>query len=1195
MFRRLLVLVFWCAGFYTAHSQAPTLDWVKTLGTSTAESVATDTQGNVYVSGFFNNTMDFDPGVGVYELTPLNTDGAGFITKLNAAGEFVWAIQVGANVTAVKFDDAGNLLVTGVYYGFPYVYDFDPGTGIETLTDEGETISFLGKYDTDGNLLWVNSFGYNCDCELYITNLVADIASDGWIYISYHTQINDYYGERFLSIGMVSGDGSSWGGGYSIPYYQYGSDIDAELKAHSIKVDSDFNVYVAGSFKTDPLHDPIDFTGNWGYGTGLLRRNDNEYGSFILKLTEMLEYDTVMVFESSYYNEAYNVNTDAANNVYVSGSFSGIFDADPGSGVTELVSEPGETGSLGSAYVIKFDASGNLTWARAFNNRQYPYEDFAYISATALNNLGEFYAVGSYHGTTDFDPAPDTEFQLAAVNYSSDIFLFKLDAFGNFSWAVSMGGEDDDGASDLALDHAGNIYVAGWFSETADLAPGSAVHEVTAQTGTDVFIQKLLVGPPIIPTITAFTPTEGIVGTAVTITGTNFSVTTSENTVRFNGVNATVTTATTTQLTAIVPPTATTGKITVTVNGNTATSATDFVVLPNIISFTPTGGTVGTTVTITGTTFSATISDNIVRFNGIDATVTTATTTQLTAIVPSTATTGKITVTVNGNTATSTTDFVVLPSIISFTPAAGIVGTTVTITGTTFSATISDNIVRFNGVTATVTTATTTELTAVVPPTATTGTITVTVNGNTATSTTDFVVLPSITSFTPTEGIVGTTVTITGTTFGATTSENIVQFNGVTATVTAATTTQLTAIVPSTATTGKITVTVNGNTATSTIDFVVLPNIISFTPTEGSESTAVTITGTGFEATPANNMVYFNGVQAVVSASTVTTIAAVVPVGATTGKISVTTLHGTAVSADDFVVTPPVPVITVVQQLQNFNACLANAATFTVTATGAPNLVYQWQFFNSVSATFDDIADDANYAGTSTQSLTVLLDADDVTGNYRCRISGDGAVDGFSNTATLFACNNSAPVISPVLGTTKIGSVVTINLSAFITDPEDNLDISTLAIVSPPISGADALISQDVNLVVNYFGIDFSGVDRLTVQVCDIKNACTQTEITIEVGGDIIVYNAVSPNHDGLNDFFYLQYIEVFEHTKSNRVSVFNRWGDLVFDTHDYDNVERVFTGESNDGKQLPSGTYFYTIDFKGKRSNLSGYLSLKR
>jgi sugar lactone lactonase YvrE len=167
------------------------------------------------------------------------------------------------------------------------------------------------------------------------------------------------------------------------------------------------------------------------------------------------------------------------------------------------------------------------------------------------------------------------------------------------------------------------------------------------------------------PSITDFSPTEGIAGTTVTISGANFSIVTSENIVKFNGTRANVTAATTTTLTVTAPAGATTGKITVEVGTHTATSVNDFTVLtiPTISGFSPTKGTSGTIITITGTNFSTVIGENIVKFNGKAANVTAATTTTLMVAVPVEATTGKITVQVDIKIATSSDDFVYVPQM----------------------------------------------------------------------------------------------------------------------------------------------------------------------------------------------------------------------------------------------------------------------------------------------------------------------------------------------------------------------------------------------------------------------------------------------------------------------------------------------------------------------------------------------------
>ena len=91
----------------------------------------------------------------------------------------------------------------------------------------------------------------------------------------------------------------------------------------------------------------------------------------------------------------------------------------------------------------------------------------------------------------------------------------------------------------------------------------------------------------------------------------------------------------------------------------------------------------------------------------------------------------------------------------------------------------------------------------------------------------------------------------------------------------------------------------------------------------------------------------------------------------------------------------------------------------------------------------------------------------------------------------------------------------------------------------------------------------------------------------------IMVYNGVSPNGDGKNDFLEILNIESFP---NNKVSIFNRWGDKVFELTGYDNDQSVFTGENNlsGQKKLATGIYFYKIDLNNGSSTVTGYLNLK-
>ena len=242
--------------------------------------------------------------------------------------------------------------------------------------------------------------------------------------------------------------------------------------------------------------------------------------------------------------------------------------------------------------------------------------------------------------------------------------------------------------------------------------------------------------PPAAPTISSFTPTSGPVGTSVSIDGSAFIGATS---VTFGGTAAAYVVNSDAQITATVPSGATTGPIAVTTAGGTATSSTNFEVTPpgapTISSFTPTSGPVGTTVVISGTAFTGASS---VTFNGTGATFTVNSDTQITATVPSGATTGPIDVTTGGGTATSASSFTVTqpaPTISSFSPATGPAGTVVTITGSAFTGATS---VTFNGTAASFAVNSDTRITATVPAGATTGPISVTTPSGTAATSTPF-------------------------------------------------------------------------------------------------------------------------------------------------------------------------------------------------------------------------------------------------------------------------------------------------------------------------------------------------------------------------------------------------------------------------------------------------------------------------
>ncbi len=190
---------------------------------------------------------------------------------------------------------------------------------------------------------------------------------------------------------------------------------------------------------------------------------------------------------------------------------------------------------------------------------------------------------------------------------------------------------------------------------------------------------------------------------------------------------------------------------------------------------------------------------------------------------------------------------------------------------------------------------------------------------------------------------------------------------------------------------------------------------------------------------------------------------------------------------------------------------------------------------------------------------------------------------------------NSAPTISTQPVTAPPRNMVSIDLNPAIFDLNDNVDFSTLTVLVQPASGASASIDASNNLTVDYTNVFFTGQDQLTLEVCDFSGACASAIVDILITEtDIIVYNAVSPNGDGAHDFLEVVNIEFFP---NNSIQIFNRWGDVVYATEGYDNLNTIFTGIANKGSsgELPTGTYYYSIDLNNSSEVKSGFFMLSR
>lgn len=201
---------------------------------------------------------------------------------------------------------------------------------------------------------------------------------------------------------------------------------------------------------------------------------------------------------------------------------------------------------------------------------------------------------------------------------------------------------------------------------------------------------------------------------------------------------------------------------------------------------------------------------------------------------------------------------------------------------------------------------------------------------------------------------------------------------------------------------------------------------------------------------------------------------------------------------------------------------------------------------------------------------------------------------GLCNTAmATITIINEPPVVNVPPANGQAGGTVQVDVLSGITDINGNIDLSSLAVIIQPLSGASANFDANGNLLVDYTEVNFTGTDQLTIEVCDFDGLCTQEIITIEIAEPAVsVYNAVSPNGDGKHDYLEIEGIEFYT---SSRVIVMNRWGDIVYQVNGYDNNNVRFEGLTSNGGELPSGTYYYQIDLGDGSAATTGYFSLRR
>ncbi|WP_201293646.1 NHL repeat-containing protein, partial [Tenacibaculum maritimum] len=482
-------------------------DWVKIFdgkgGVVNAESISTDQNSNVYVSGTFSDLIHFDKNS---EEGELGANGAivTYITKLDTGGNFKWAKKIDGNNVRVKGfamanDQENNLYIAG---GFSGKVDMDPNEGVHEVTSLGViTNGYVLKWSPKGEFIWAKRtrtrgrYGSIMDFALDSGgNSYAVGTADGDIVAEYENRTEIIKGKKAkkqIYIQKIDANGKlKWLKGMNV----------GRGKAEEIHLENDSDLYVTGSFS-----ETVDF--DMSEGEKLLTSNDRT-DPFTLKMSvgedEVVVEEEIVEDNYDYVNEVdpqdleltwakqikgadsnsgNYVTTDLNDNTYIVGKFANFTDFNP----TEkggILKTDGER----DVYIQKRNSNGKHVWAKQ-------------IKGTSARNVGRvitdyennIYIIGIFKGKADFDLGEGEKWLAAKGN--SDIFILKLDPEGNTIWVeqISTGGSFLHQSADtgsIAIGTDNNLYVTGFFRDSLSATIGGQSINFSSERES-VFILKM--------------------------------------------------------------------------------------------------------------------------------------------------------------------------------------------------------------------------------------------------------------------------------------------------------------------------------------------------------------------------------------------------------------------------------------------------------------------------------------------------------------------------------------------------------------------------------------------------------------------------------------------------------------------------------------------------------------------------------
>lgn len=443
------------------------------IGDDRTSRMIIDNNGDILVTGTFMNTVDFDLGAGVTELTS-NGWWDVFLAKYDTTGNLIWAVSFGSiefdYSNTITVDDSNHIYLAGNYGG---IMDIDPGTGLEQLIPVGLS-SYILKLNAAGEFQWARNLTGN---DIRVQGIC--VGPQGVVVGGYFTGTCEFDNEGTSY--QLTSDASQdtyvmfiTENGTFINAYQIGSLGQNSLR--DIDLDNDGNIYLTSEFTTSIDVDP-------GSGeTQLTTSNLSGYGNFLAKYSPTMNLIWAKQPEFPSYSSIRNIEVFSNDEIMISGEFQDSIRFNQFGDLNWYYSAGQEDHFIG-----KINASGALSWLKVIGN-----EDEDDSRVLHVDNQGNTYVSATFTGTIDANPG--SGYYAAEAVGSYDTYILRLDNDGNFVWFF----QDSVDALSASIHIAGlisglnnDLYVNFNFYEQIGIIQNSILHTHTSAGDFDALLVKM--------------------------------------------------------------------------------------------------------------------------------------------------------------------------------------------------------------------------------------------------------------------------------------------------------------------------------------------------------------------------------------------------------------------------------------------------------------------------------------------------------------------------------------------------------------------------------------------------------------------------------------------------------------------------------------------------------------------------------